>query len=172
MSGKSKWLAIGLLLSVAVNIFIIGVMIGKNTDGMRQRGSFNGGDRYNIRSLSKYLTEEERSDVRVMLKRYRPVITENMKALRQNERAIRALIEADTVDMAQMNSLLADNERYSAASRWPVRRLLLEYVAGLDHKTRLAVAKDLFRGRARGDHKRLRSEPRPETPQGSSLEQD
>lgn len=156
MSGTSKWLVAGLVLSVAMNIFIVGVVIGKNIDGRRPPVSHGGWDRYNIRSLSKYLTKEERADVRALLARHLPEIAENKTALRQNEQAIRAIIEADTVDVEQLNVLLDDNERYAASSRWPVRRSLLEYVAGLDHETRLAVARDMFRDRSRGGERRHR----------------
>ena len=68
MTAKIKWLVAILVLSLAANVFVAGLMLGKGFRHDRPpRGEGPGVD-FNIKRFGKYLDNEERQKVREILK--------------------------------------------------------------------------------------------------------
>ncbi len=146
MSKAMKWIVAALALSLAVNVFVIGIAIGKRVSGpgVNHGGSPPGGG-LNMRALGRYLSEEERLAARTLLENNRDSLRARSRQQRQNEQRIRALLMAETVDMQELEGLLRDHEEFVRDADLSIRRIVLEFVATLDVETRRAVAEDLFR---------------------------
>ena len=147
MSKSMKWIVAGLALSLAANVFFIGFGLGKRVLGPnREQVSGPPPDAgLNVRSLNKYLSEEEKTAARDLLTENRQKLREKSKQIHQNERLIRGLLTADTVDPNKLSALLDSHEKLMSETRSTTRRLVLEFVAKLDVETRRAVAEDLFK---------------------------
>ncbi len=147
MSKSMKWIVAGLTLSLAANVFFVGFAIGKRVLGpSRQQLSGPPSDAgLNVRSLNQYLSQEEKTAARELLAENRRTLREKTSQIRRNERQIRDLLVADTVDSVQLSGLLDSHEKLMSETRLTTRRLVLEFVATLDVETRRAVAEDLFK---------------------------
>ena len=148
MAGNNK-LIVGLLaLSVAANLLAAGIWVGRELSPDR-RERFAGPPRvdFSLRELGQYLTDEQRKQVRALLKDHRKVLAVNFMAMRDIEREIRALMVAETVDR---DALIAALDKHQAAMdnlHLPVREILLDVVAQLDYETRKKLAENLYRRR-------------------------
>lgn len=147
MSKAMKWIIAALALSIAVNIFVVGFAIGKRVIGPpsgREAGAPPGGG-LNMRSLGRYLSHEERRAARELLAENRNIMRAKGKEIRQNERAIRQILMAETVDVEGLAAHIDRQQMLIRDTQLTMQRALLEFVATLDVETRRKVAKDLFR---------------------------
>lgn len=161
MSKSMKWLIAALALSLAFNVFIVGVSIGKRAaDRGMHRPDAGWPGSFNTHALGRYLTPEQQDEARALLKENRKELRERTGALRRNERKIKALIVAEEVDKQELAALIDEHEALMAGTHIAMRRLILEFVAGLDVETRRAVADDLFR------------KPRPRTKRHGAIERE
>lgn len=155
MSKSMKWILAALALSLAINVFVVGFAIGKKVVGSHSRlsgGPPTGG--LNMRTLGRYLSEEEQRAARRLLGENRDYLREKGSLLRKNERQIRKVLMAETVDMQELNTLIEDHEVLMRDTHLTMRKVILEFVASLDVETRRAVAQDLFRRRGPGKEHR------------------
>jgi len=145
MSKQIKWTVAALALSVAVNIFMVGLALGKNIVGGKPNARSPHTEGLNARSLGRYLSDEERADMRNLLDSERRQISRNMRRLRQSEEDIRAVFRAETMDTEKLRSLIDEHEMLVTDSRAKVQRKLFNFMATLAPETRRALADDLFK---------------------------
>jgi len=147
MSKSMKWIVGALALSLATNVFFIGFAIGKRVlgPGGQQMSGPPPDAGLNVRSLNQYLSQEEKTAARELLAENRRTLREKAKQIRRNEREIRRLLVAETIDSDQLSKLLDSHAKLMSETRLTTRRLVLEFVATLDVETRRAVAEDLFK---------------------------
>ncbi len=166
MSKSLKWVVAALALSLAVNVFIIGVVIGKQVSGPAAsqnevagkppRPSMGG---MNMRALGRYLSDEEKEAARRILSEHRDAFRANGRMIAVVEQEIRALISAETVDVDALYAKLAELESFKQNMHVTAQSAILGFVATLDVETRRAIAQDLFRrgpGGSRGPRGRER----------------
>ncbi len=149
MSKSMKWIVAGLALSLATNVFFIGFAIGKRVLGP-DVGRIAGpppGAGLNMRALGQYLSEDDKNAAQKLLRDNRRLLREKSGLVRQNQRQIRELLTAETIDYEQLTRLLDQHDKQVAETHLATRRLVLEFVATLDLETRRAVAEDLFKPR-------------------------
>ena len=158
MNRNTKWVVAALALSLAVNIFMVGLSFGKNIISTKnQHVETHRGGGLNARALGRYLSEDERRTMRDILNNERRQIRQNLTRLRHNEEAIRNVLSAPVVDQKKLNSLIDEHEMLVTDSRSSVQRKIFAYIANLSPETRAAIAVDLFKprrgnvGKRRGD---------------------
>lgn len=145
---KTKGFYIVLLLSLAINVFLVGVTIGKGFGG---DGKPSGPPRdFNMRALEQYLDEEQRSQLIEGLRGQRSSIRSIVRKLRRNEEAIRQALSAETVDKYMLTTLLREHEDLIQSTRSPLGTVISNVVANFDWETRKVIAEDLFRKNGRG----------------------
>lgn len=161
MSKSMKWVVAALALSLAVNVFVIGVAIGKrivagpSSAGVQTLKPVGPGTRgMNLRALGEYLSDEEKQQARQILLDHRDFLRENGRMIRRIEGEIRELVSADTVDVDLLYAKVAELESLKQDTNIKAQSELLGFVATLDAETRRAIAKDLFRRPRPGDDPR------------------
>lgn len=150
MSKTMKWIIAALALSIAFNVFVIGVSIGRKAADRNTQvtaGPPPGGPGFNARALGRYLDRSDRRAVRALLEDRRDEFRASRQARRTNERAIRELLVADEIDPAELSALLDENARLIIESDHAPRRMMVEFIATLDAETRRAIAQDMFKRR-------------------------
>ncbi|NVJ99543.1 MAG: periplasmic heavy metal sensor [Alphaproteobacteria bacterium] len=145
MNSKTKWLLLILGLSMAINVFVLGMTLGREfkpvhgpMGGPRELAEFN------LRRLASYLPEDQQSELRAILGKHRENLRGQFRAMREREEKIRALLFAETVDLEALEALLEAQEEGMNALKAPVRSIILDVVAKLDQETRQKLAMDLF----------------------------
>jgi len=149
MSKSMKWIVAGLALSLAANVFFIGFTVGKRvfgSDTARVAGPPPDGG-LNMRALGQYLSADDKEAAQKLLMDNRRLLREKAVQMRQNQRQIRDLLTAETIDFNQLTQLLDQHDKLVSETHMHTRRLVLEFVATLDVETRRSLAKDLFKKR-------------------------
>ena len=154
MSRTMKWVVAGLALSLAVNVFFIGFAIGKRVLGprMERAGGPPPDAGLNMRALGQYLSQDDKDSAQKLLRDNRRLLREKSGQIRQNQREIRDLLTAETVDSDQLTRLLDQHDKLVSDTHLRTRRLVLEFVSTLDVDTRRTLSKDLFKPRRRPPH--------------------
>lgn len=156
MTGKIKWLVAILALSLAANVFVAGMMLGKEARrGPPPHGGKPGID-FNIKRFGKYLNEEERAKVRKILRSERRELGGRYRAVKTSERRIKDLIAAEQVDRSALLEALEAHAALMRELHGPMQRVMMEVIAELDHNTRSQLADEMFKRRPRFDGERLR----------------
>lgn len=137
-----------LVLSLAANVFLVGVMIGRGFDGHKDTRPPPPPADFNMRALSQYLNEEQRTLLFEGLRSQRETVRANVRGLRQNEEKIRAVLMAENVDKKVLEQLLQEHEHLIQLTRSPLTTIISDVVANFDWETRKALAVDLFKRRA------------------------
>lgn len=145
MNKQTKWIIVALALSIAGNIFMVGLSLGKNLIGVKQNGRPPHAEGLNARALGQYLSDDERAAMRNLLQGERRAIGRSMRRLRQNEEDIRAVFRAEKIDRQKLESLIAEHETLVMGSRAQLQRKLFDFMATLAPETRRALADDLFK---------------------------
>lgn len=163
MTRQTKWVVAALALSIAINIFMVGLSIGKNVIGGRFERPPGQAPGINARALGQYLSADERRVMRALLDSARPEIGRKSAILRQNEEAIRKALRAEEVDIENLRALIDQHEALVMDTRTSVQRKLFEFMATLAPETRRAFADELFKAPPRrergGDREGMRRPP-------------
>ncbi|MCJ9429903.1 periplasmic heavy metal sensor [Kordiimonas marina] len=148
MNGKLKLIVVLLVVSVAANLLTAGVWIGRELSWhpRHQEPRPHRVD-FSLRELGRYLPEDKRAEVRALLMDHRKTLMSHFQAMRANENRIRALIAADVVDRDALIKALDEHEALMRDLHSPVRDILLNVIAKLDHDTRVKLAENMFRRR-------------------------
>ncbi|UTW55506.1 periplasmic heavy metal sensor [Kordiimonas sp. SCSIO 12610] len=164
MELKSKWIYAVLVVSVAFNIFVLGVWIGKGKKDYKHPPP-SGRLEFNLREIARYLPPDARGEVREFMREKRPILRDTLLARREAEQEIRNLLAAETVDKEALRAALDAHASHSLRLQAPVREVLLGTVVELDHETRKKIADNIFRRRGEGrPRERLRRERDTERP--------
>lgn len=155
MSSKMKWILGILGVSLALNVFALGLYIGKGARAIlphRERAA-PPPPAFNFKRLERNLPKEERKKVRALLGEQRQDLRERHRKLRATEQEIKEIILADTVDMEALERALKEHSARAQEMHEPMRWVLLQMVAQLDVEARKKIVEDMFRG---GRDKRFR----------------
>ncbi len=151
MTGKLKWILVLLAASLAVNLFIGGVILGRQfrgddgpKGGPRERVEFN------LRRLASYLPESEQDALRGILQEHRRNLRGHFRDMRQSEQRIKDLLGAEAVDLPALEAALEAHQAKAEELKAPLRDIILNVVAKLDQETRQALVEDLFERRGPG----------------------
>ena len=159
MTGKMKWLFSILGVSLILNVFALGLFVGKGarivvpTD--RERMTPPPAD-FNFKRLEHNLPMDQREKVRKLIREKSRELRQGYGALREAEQHIKKIVLAETVDADALREALVKHSELSRGLHDPMRWIMLETIAGLDLETRKKLINDMFRGPRT---KRLRSGP-------------
>jgi len=163
MTSKIKWLVFAFAVSLSLNVFVAGLVIGR---GFRPppppRDQPNVG--FNIKKLNKYLSPTDRRKFGKSLAEQREHLRLKFREMKSTERQIEQLIIAEEVDFEALQAALELRETYMRQLQMPMRRIVVEAIYGLDRKSRIEFAADIFKGgpNARRQSRRERGDDRPD----------
>ena len=152
MNGRRLKLA--LLLSLGLNLFLVGLLVGGLLSGRDD-------ERRPRRGAGHYWAAAERFDpadrdaFRAMLRREAEENAPRVRALRQARREAQAAVSAPTLDPAAVQAALARAHREELAVRAEVDAAVLQFATRLDAQERAALGEAMRRpkGRRGGDRR-------------------
>lgn len=160
--GAGRWIRVLLFVSLALNLLVVGVMVGFFLKGAPAGRA----DRYDpVLPYSRAFDEDQRRDLWTAFRGSLPREGGGLRArhLADYTRAL-DLLRSETFDVAQMEALLADQVTRGAEVRAQGQKALAAYLAGMSPQARLAYADRLedelekMRRRGSRDHGKDRHE--------------
>lgn len=141
---KSKWVAIVLLVSLALNLALAGFLLGSRTQQVASHDPTRAYPRW-----ARSLPESRREALEPVMMKHMRAMRPKVLTLRQQQRALTAAIGAEHFDTEILQSALTDmrseHERMQRASH----ESFTEFVAHLTKVERRALAKDMGKHRRR-----------------------
>ncbi|WP_316014208.1 periplasmic heavy metal sensor [Roseobacter sp. HKCCA0434] len=142
------WTRIALIVSLAVNLLIVGIVAG---DQFRDRGAPRIPVTPDLRATIAALPPAMQDDLRAALREAVPDRREMGRVRRQEARDFARLMQADEVDRAALETLLARRSAGMDAMRARVQERLVDALVSLDREERLALLDRLARMRGPRD---------------------
>ncbi|MCR9260076.1 MAG: periplasmic heavy metal sensor [Pseudomonadaceae bacterium] len=150
---KSKWIAILLVTSVALNLLLVGFVVGKRA--MPEAGT----DPTRVYPRwARTLPEPRRDALRPVVRAHMQAIRPSLRELRLLHRNLRAAIVADPFDATALDDALRALREQDGKVQVVSHNSFIDFVAKLTPAEREQLARDVGRGRP---HKGDRHEPRP-----------
>lgn len=140
------WGRILLIGSVAVNLLILGSLIGMGFGGHHH--GWRGEHR-----LLRHIPDDQREEVRQIFKKHRAEVRPLRKVIRENRRGVLEYLKQDEIDAGELESKLVALEGQQQEARVKLRAMVLELSAKLQPEDRARVMRRLL-GDRRGRHRR------------------
>jgi uncharacterized membrane protein len=123
-----RWLIIGLTASVALNLLLVGFLIGR-VSGMPRPVAFQANTQASIGWMMRNLPEERREVLRDDAREHFRGVRPELRALREAQKRLFAILSADELDQDALNDVLAELRTRSDAIQ-AANLALLEHLAG------------------------------------------
>ena len=157
-----RWLGIGLILSLAINAFIVGLIATKavkQREVVRRAGAPALVDALgDSRRLLRALPKERRKELRGIVRSYRPKLKPHRDALDAARDKFEAVLRAEPTDQAALTLALDAIQNARFAMRDTGRAMLTDVLAAMTPDERRQVADRLARS------KRTKKKPPKKTP--------
>ena len=147
---KAKTVKIILGLSLALNIFFAGLVLGRLYSGDHRVGqAVSPAADMNLRHMFRYLSPEEKAAARKIFnwdsfKSQRQALRHSHKQRWKIEKKIRLLVAAESVDIKALAAALESHEKLSRKMVEPVKHFMLEFIPTLPQETRRRIARAMF----------------------------
>lgn len=150
--GPGRWLKLALVLSLAANLLVVGLVAGVGLSRLHHRPHPHppGGELIDYGPYARALSPEGRERLRAAFRAKRPEFRVNREALRAGFRELLAALRATPYDPARVAAALRAQQGRVEAQTALVRGLLLEHLAGLSDAERAAFADRLEQVLRRG----------------------
>lgn len=154
MSPASRKLAVGLALSVALNMFLLGVLVARMWP--TQRHAFGGPGRALFHADEAFRGDEPR--MKRILRAHKGELMAQRRAAREARRKVRAALEAEPFDRAQLDRELQGLRAETQRSQEALHRAFLDLATQATPEQRRRLGRSLVFSR-RGS-----AEPAPAAP--------
>ena len=150
--GSSRWVKIVLFTSLAVNLLVIGLVVGALLSGPHGR------DRTELRGLGygpfvRALPKEDRSALHGALARNAHSFRDNRAELRAQFEALLTALRAEPFDVSEVERVFAEQRDRILERQLMGQDSLLERIVAMSPQDRAAYADALDRKLRRGDRK-------------------
>ena len=132
--GLRRLLGIALLVSIAVNVLLAGIVIGRWVD----HGAHPGSSRFDREAAREALSPEARTVVDQIWERHQASVRDKFKAAKEARRDFEALLQADVVDRAALDQAQAEMSARWAEARAEMSRSMTELALALSPDDRKA----------------------------------
>lgn len=146
MAKNNKWLIPILGLSLAVNLFIGGIMLGKSFNDPPSRPGRGPRVDFDMQRFGQHLSQTERKKIRKIFRDERGALSDHYHSVKQSEEQIKKAISAPQVDRQALLKALKDHGALMQQLHAPMQRVMMEVVAELSQETRKKMAGDMFKG--------------------------
>jgi len=151
---KSRWLTVALLASLAVNLLVVGVFVGRVISGGPGPERMPSNLGWMVRHLDEPTRESLRSEMMEHNKRAGPL----RKQMRDAQRTFNRQLLDSTIDTEAMSQSLTELRRTSDEYQTEMHEMMLLIVPKLDEQQRRRVLSTIRRGpdrppRRNGDRK-------------------
>jgi uncharacterized membrane protein len=136
---KNNWVGICLFVSLAVNIFLAGVVFGRKDDGAMPRGE----KIMAVIGSLKEVSPESRAKAKELVKADWPKIQEDLKGIRAKRQEVRSLLEQPAYDSQALEQSFADLRGAVGDMQTEAHKLVVKIAAELSPEERVAFMKSL-----------------------------
>lgn len=136
---KNNWVGICLFASLAVNIFLAGVVFGQKDGNKPQRGEKI---MATIGAL-KEVSPESRAKAKELVKADWPKIQEDLQGIREKRQEVRGLLEQPSYDPAALEKSFADLRGSVGDMQTEAHELIVKIASELTPEERVAFMKAL-----------------------------
>ena len=136
---RAPWLAIGLFVSLALNLFLVGAAAGVIALGLRMARE-NGNPAAALVVATRNLPQPDRRDFRQMLAGERAVTMADARRSRDIRANAWGALADPTPDPAAVKARLAESRLIDVGVRQKVEERIVDYVAGLPPSDRALFA--------------------------------
>ncbi|MEL6508843.1 MAG: periplasmic heavy metal sensor [Pseudomonadota bacterium] len=144
-----RWMRVTLVLSLALNLLIVGAVIGAVSNGK------TGGPRMGGASFGPYTAALSREDRRALREKIRGDLSASDRAAgRENFQAFLAVVRTDPLDVAEMTRLFERQVQMAQSRQTVTKAALLDYIAAMSPADRAAFADRFQEVLQRGSGKR------------------
>lgn len=144
MSGERRhWLAIGLTLSVFLNLFLAGVVVGRWTPPPLFGAGVRGEAAVNLRAHIRGLPIVERIAFAAVMRRHATEIRADREAVRQAKEDAAAAMAQPVYNRALFEARLAAVRKGTLAQQTAVHEALADAMAILSPKSRITLANEV-----------------------------
>lgn len=143
---KSRWLIVGLVVSVLLNVALIGAFVGRHmADGI---GPPRGGNPlFGVMRFTKTLPEARQAELSEILRQYRQAARPNIRMLRGRQEAFRAAMLAEPMDALAVRASLDALQQALADQHKAGHEALVMVLENLTAEERQALDEQLRRRR-------------------------
>lgn len=136
---KNNWVGICLFVSLAVNIFLAGVVFGRKDSDVMPRGEKI------VAAIGaiKEVSPESRAKAKNLVKAEWPKIQENLKGVRAKRQEVRSLLEQPSYDPEALEESFADLRSAVADVQAEAHQLVVKIAEELSPEERVAFVKAL-----------------------------
>lgn len=134
---KNNWIGVCLFVSLAVNVFLAGVVFGRG--GTAPRGE----KMVAVIGSLKEISPESRARAKELVKADWPKIQEDLKDIRAKRQEVRSLLEQPAYDAVALEQSFADLRGAVGDMQTEAHRLIVKIAAELSPEERVAFMKAL-----------------------------
>ncbi len=138
---KSKWLLAILVLSLALNLALVGFLIGRSSAGFAGGDPTRGFPRWAMLDMSP----ERRAELRPAMSSQRASMRRQLRGMRKHHDALRAAVAANPFEAAALDAALADMRTAHAQVESLNHAAFREFVSQLSAAERQQLAEQLNR---------------------------
>ncbi len=138
---KSKWLLVLFVLSLALNLALVGFLLGRSSADFRGGDPTRGFPRWAMMEMS----QERRESLRPTFSRHRADMRRQLRDMRDHHRALQTAVAADPYDPAGLAAALADMRAAHARVESTNHAAFRDFVSQLSPAERQRLAEQLGR---------------------------
>ena len=157
---KARWLTVALVLSLAINLMIVGVFIGRGMSGRPPPGSMP----TNFGWMIRHLDDQNRQELRGNLEEHATLVQPIRREMRDAQRTFNRLLIQPELDEMALSASLQKLRTASDQYQTEMHAMMLQIVTQLDEQKRRKIASSLRRGPGRpgGPRRNMEQHRRPE----------
>jgi uncharacterized membrane protein len=143
---EQRLFAIALIVSLALNLFMFGILVGGFAHGMRPPPPPpHGGPEMRLMQLLEILPESSRERISPLLDKHVLEIRDKMDALRQAKRAVHTCLTKENFDAAALADSLARVQQTMFAVQTVTHNSFVEVVSQLNREERQKLSESMSR---------------------------
>ena len=134
------WGRVVLIGSVALNLLIVGSLIGMGIGGHSHGW-------HGERKLLRHIAKDQRDDIRGILRKHREDVRPLRQEIRKNRRAVVDYLRQETIDAQKLESMLVALEEQHKDVRDKLRAMIMELSVKLKPEDRARIVNRVLRGK-------------------------
>lgn len=148
---KNLWLTIGLIISVAANVFILGFFLGKEPkiNETTVAASISTETLPQMKGLFKNLPPKNRNEIVATIKKQQLEVSQNYQEMLRTRLEIASVLQDENLDQARLAGLFEKMAQLSSQNMILSQQTTYQVLINLPYNERLKVAKFLTRSNAR-----------------------
>ncbi|MEG3638049.1 periplasmic heavy metal sensor [Magnetococcus sp. PR-3] len=153
MKNLPRWLVVILFVSVALNLFFVGMLGISYWRGGPLYRAMHGptiGGPYMMGHAMRHLDPQTRQQLRPIVQDHMPTMRDSMRQLHQKKRQVHTLLVNDQVDQAALDQAFSELRLHAQQAQESAHRMMMQAATSLPSDIR----QQMFKFKGRGHHRK------------------